>query len=86
MSVLNQKKRLIQIDTPVGKDVFIVSELVGDEYISDLFRYTLELFSDRHDIDQKDIVGKDITVSLMSDGESETRYIVITKCRFICFI
>ena len=75
MSVLNQKKRLIQIDTPVGKDVFIVSELVGDEYISDLFRYTLELFSDRHDIDQKDIVGKDITVSLMSDGESETRYI-----------
>ncbi|CCU70829.1 type VI secretion system Vgr family protein [Thalassolituus oleivorans] len=75
MSVLSQNKRLIQVDTPVGKDAFTVSELIGDEYISDLFRYTLELFSDNHNINQKDIVGKDITVSILADGETTTRYI-----------
>ncbi|MAD44751.1 MAG: type VI secretion system tip protein VgrG [Oceanospirillaceae bacterium] len=75
MSVLSQNRRLIQIDTPAGKDAFIVSELIGDEYISDLFRYTLELFSDNHDINQKDLVGKDVTISIFSDKNAATRYI-----------
>lgn len=75
MPVLSQNRRLIQINTPAGEDTFIVSELTGDEYISDLFRYTLELFSDNHGINQKDLVGKDVTISIFSDKNPATRYI-----------
>ena len=75
MAALSQNNRLIQIDTPVGKDALIVSELVGDEYVSDLFRYTLELYSDTQDINQKDLLGKDITVSVFSKKSTATRYI-----------
>lgn len=75
MPALSQNRRLIQINTPAGADTFIVAELIGDEYISDLFRYTLELFSDNHDINQKDLVGKDVTISILSDKNPATRYI-----------
>lgn len=75
MSALSQNKRLIQIETPVGADAFIVNELVGDEYVSGLFRYSADLFSDKHDISQKDIVGKDVTITLTSDKNPNPRII-----------
>ena len=75
MTVLSQNKRLIQIDTPVGKDAMIVSELTGEERVSDLFRYTLDLLSDNHDISQKDLLGKDVTISILSDKNPNKRYI-----------
>ncbi|WP_370981189.1 type VI secretion system Vgr family protein [Agaribacterium sp. ZY112] len=75
MSILNQDKRLIHIDTPLGKDAFIASEVSGDEYVSDLFRFELELYSDNHTVDQKDLVGKDLTVKLLNSGEDKPRFI-----------
>ena len=75
MTALSQNKRLVQITTPAGKDAFIVSELSGDEYISDLFRYTLDLYSDQHDIKQKDLLGKDVTISILSEKSKKPRYI-----------
>ncbi|WP_369985475.1 type VI secretion system Vgr family protein [Thalassolituus sp.] len=75
MTALSQNNRLIQISTPLGKDAMIVSELSGDEFISDLFRFSVELYSDHHDVAQKDLLGKDVTLSLHSDKSKTPRYI-----------
>jgi type VI secretion system secreted protein VgrG len=75
MTALSQNNRLIQITTPLGKDAMIVSELTGDEYISDLFHFHLDLYSDNHEIAQKDLLGKDVTISLQSEKTKESRFI-----------
>ena len=75
MAALSQNNRLIKINTPVGTDALIVNELVGDEYVSDLFRFTLDLYSDNQGIDQKDLLGKDVTVTLLSKKSTATRFI-----------
>jgi type VI secretion system secreted protein VgrG len=75
MTALSQNNRLIQITTPLGKDAMIVSELTGDEYISDLFHFHLDLYSDNHEIAQKDLLGKDVNISLQSEKTKESRYI-----------
>jgi len=75
MTALSQNNRLIKINTPVGTDAFIVNELVGDEYISDIFRYTLDLYSDNQDVNQKDLLGQAVTISLLSKKSTTVRYI-----------
>lgn len=75
MSILNQDKRLIHLDTPLGKDAFIVTALNGDEYISDLYRYELQLYSDNHSVGHADLVGKAITASILHSGEDKPRFI-----------
>lgn len=75
MSILSQDKRLIHIDSPLGKDKFIATYLIGEESISGLYQFDIELFSDDHAIDQKDIVGKSITVTLFNSGLDKPRYI-----------
>ncbi|WP_444940197.1 type VI secretion system Vgr family protein [Microbulbifer sp. ZKSA004] len=73
MTTLNQDRRLIKVDSPLGTDAVIATSLQGEEHISKLFRYELQLLSDDHAISQKDIVGKAVTVSV---HHSETpRYI-----------
>lgn len=75
MSILSQDKRLIHIDTPLGKDKFIATYLSGDEYVSDLFIFDVELFSDDHAITQQQIVGKAVTVTVYNSGMEKTRLI-----------
>lgn len=75
MSILNQDKRLIHLDTPLGKDAFIVTALNGDEYISDLYRYELQLYSDNHSVGQADLMGKAVTATILHSGEDKPRYI-----------
>ncbi|USD21840.1 type VI secretion system tip protein VgrG [Microbulbifer variabilis] len=64
MATLNQDKRMITVDSPVGTDALIATTLQGEEHISKLFRYEVQLLSDDHAIEQKDIVGKPVTVSI----------------------
>ena len=64
MSTLNQDKRMIQVESPVGKDAMIATSIHGEEHISRPFRYQLELLSDDHAITQKDVVGKVLTVTV----------------------
>ncbi|WP_234994988.1 type VI secretion system Vgr family protein [Microbulbifer donghaiensis] len=53
---------MIQVDSPIGKDVLIATSVHGEEHISKPFRYQLELLSDNHEITQEQIVGKALTV------------------------
>lgn len=75
MPNVNQNHRLLHIQTPLGKDALIATRLVGDESVSGLYRYELDLMSDNHDIKQQDLVGKAVTVTINREGEEQQRYV-----------
>ncbi len=71
--MLTQDNRLITIETPLGKDVLLLEEFRGREEISGLFSFDLKMFSKDHDIPFKDIIGKNVSLSIQL-GKLETRY------------
>lgn len=65
-----QENRLIAIDTPSGKDVFLLTGFSGSEEISMPFSFELEMISEDHSIEFKNIIGKNVTVSIvLANGE-----------------
>ena len=74
MASLNQDNRLLRIDTPVGKDVFVATELHGEEAISELFQFSVDLLSTELEITPDKMVGQKVTVSIHYNKE-HTRYI-----------
>ena len=66
----SQDNRLIAIDTPLGKDVLLLAGFSGTDSISRLFSFELEMISENHGISFEDIVGKNVTVSVvLSSGD-----------------
>ena len=61
MSVYTQDKRPIAVETPLGKDVLLLTAFSGQEELSRPFHYQLELLSEKKTIKDKDIVGKNVT-------------------------
>src|SRR4051794_6359360 len=62
----------IDITTPLGEGKLLVKTIQGDERISGLFRYTLELVSSDDSLDFSAIVGKGVTVTMpLADGSKE---------------
>ena len=65
-----QDNRLIAIDTPLGKDALLLTGFKGIEGISGLFSFELNLLSENHNIKFEDIIGKNVTVSIiLADGD-----------------
>ena len=60
-STFTQTHRMLQVHTPLGKDVLLLSDFSGTEAISELFEFELEMWSENHGIAAADIVGKNIT-------------------------
>ena len=76
-----QDKRIISIDTPLGKDFFLLASFAAHEAISRLFRVSAELLSERGMVDFKKVVGQKVTISIVrTDGS--TRYINGLVSRF----
>jgi len=76
-----QEKRIISIDTPLGKDFFLLVSFAAHEAISRLFRVSAELLSERGMVDFKKVVGQKVTISIVrTDGS--TRYINGLVSRF----
>lgn len=68
MGRLTQEHRFISItDFSLGADTFVITSLQGSEYISGLFEFELELYSDNHQIAPDKIVGKSATVKVNND-------------------
>ena len=64
-----QDNRRIGIGTPLGKDVLLLSSFQGEEGISRLFRFDLELLSENESIDFDALVGKNVTFwVVLADG------------------
>jgi type VI secretion system secreted protein VgrG len=78
----SQENRLIAIDTPLGDDVLLLQGFTGREGISQLFKFDLDLFSEKNDVNFKQIVGQSVTIRvLLSDGSTE-RYFNGVVSRF----
>lgn len=63
-----QDKRRLRIETPLGKDALLVHEARGQEGLSRLFSYELELISEKANLSFDAIVGKAVTVSIQMDN------------------
>ena len=81
-----QENRLMAIATPLGGDTVILTGFSGEEGISRLFRFDLELLSTNDSISFDSIVGGNVTVRLtMADGGSLSAT-SISKSKAICSI
>jgi type VI secretion system secreted protein VgrG len=70
---ISQDDRLIRIATPLADDAFVVLSFTGEEKLSGLFHFKLELASERSDITFDQLAGKNITVGLKS-ADNTQRY------------
>jgi type VI secretion system secreted protein VgrG len=66
-----QDKRIISIQTPLGADVLLLHGFNGSEGISQLFQFSAEFLSENHSIAFKDIIGKQVTISLQLSGDDK---------------
>ena len=67
---ITQAGRALRIDTPLGEDAVLLRAVSGQEAISQLFRFQLELSSEDEAIDFDAIVGKNVTIHVQTvDGE-----------------
>ncbi len=65
-----QDNSLIALRTPLGKDVLLLTGFNGTEGLSRLFDFELDLLSENPNIPFADIIGKNVTVSiLLPDGD-----------------
>ncbi len=65
-----QTTRPVQIATPLGPDKFIVRSFKGEEFVSGLFHYHVELFSQDASVDFSALLGKSATLSIpQSSGD-----------------
>ena len=68
---LSQDKIRIKIDTPLGLDVVWIVKFYGEESISTLFHFTAEVASDNSDVDFQQLLGKNVTVTLVAADQTE---------------
>jgi type VI secretion system secreted protein VgrG len=61
---LKQATRLLGLKTPLGDDQLLLVQFGGQEAMSQLFRFRLDMISDNAAIAAKDIVGKNVTFSV----------------------
>jgi type VI secretion system secreted protein VgrG len=77
-----QTARYLSISTPLGADKLLVQAMHGEERISGLFHFSLEMQSEEKALDFSKIVGKAVTVTIgLSDGTS--RYVNGIVGRFV---
>lgn len=68
-STYTQESLRLKVTTPLGKDKLLLKAISGEEQISGLFRFNLEMVSEDPKLDFSSIVGKSVTVTfLLNDG------------------
>ncbi|MCW8876494.1 MAG: type VI secretion system tip protein TssI/VgrG [Kangiellaceae bacterium] len=68
MSQVTQDNHLMSItDFSLGKDTFLLTSFQGDEHISKLFSFHIEVLSENHDVSADDVVGKSGTVTINNE-------------------
>jgi type VI secretion system secreted protein VgrG len=63
-AVYVQDNLKLQVSTPLGPNKLLLRALRGEEYISGLFQFNLEMVSEDSALDFQQIVGKSVTVTL----------------------
>ena len=68
---VTQDKQRIKLDTPLGKDTFLVQRMSGQETISKPFQFSFQVVTESESIDQTKLIGKSITCSVKCNDGSE---------------
>ncbi|HEX3084559.1 MAG TPA: contractile injection system protein, VgrG/Pvc8 family, partial [Pyrinomonadaceae bacterium] len=63
-AVYIQDNLKLQVSTPLGPNKLLLRALRGEEYISGLFQFNLEMVSEDSALDFQAIIGKSVTVTL----------------------
>lgn len=72
MPTYTQTNRRISLTTPLGADALLLTSFRGDDRISRLFNFQLEMLSEKDSIDPASIVGHNVTIGIkLADGETE---------------
>jgi type VI secretion system secreted protein VgrG len=72
MSTFIQTSLPVQITTPLGPNKLLVKSFEGEEQISGLFQYTIELYSEDASLAFADIVGQAVTLAIpLSSGDQQ---------------
>ena len=58
---MDQTTRMISLQTPLGANELVLTGFRGQEEISRLFRYQLDMISDNSAVDPAGIVGRNVT-------------------------
>ena len=75
-----QDNSLIAINTPLGKDVLLLTGFNGTEGLSRPFSFELEMLSENHNIPFADIIGKNVTISIiLTDGDKRFFHGLISR-------
>jgi type VI secretion system secreted protein VgrG len=69
-----QENRIIQMDSPLGKDVLLLLDVTGTESISRPFQFHVEMISTNSAIDYSKIIGKKVTITVVLSA-GQKRYI-----------
>src|SRR6476659_4666121 len=71
MSTFSQEGRPLAVETPLGKDVLVLTSFTGQEDLSRLFSFRLEMLSKKDDLKPQSIVGKNVSFFVRFPDESE---------------
>ncbi len=74
MSGYTQEGRLLELETPLGKDHLLLRTLVAREALSDLFSFDLDLISEDAGISPKDVIGQAVRIHIRPN-EVEARLV-----------
>jgi type VI secretion system secreted protein VgrG len=79
MPTFTQANRVLQVTTPLGDDKLLVTGFRGNEALSSLFYYEMDLVAENStQVDFSQLVGKEITLKIATPGKGsnpEWRYI-----------
>jgi type VI secretion system secreted protein VgrG len=65
MSTYTQAHRPIAVTTPLGKDVLLLTRFRGQEAISQLFNFQIDLCAEsKNQVHFDQIIGQDVTVEM----------------------
>jgi type VI secretion system secreted protein VgrG len=67
-------EQFISITTPLGEDALVLQKFTGQEGISQLFNFQLELVSEKAPVKLESIVGQNVTVSLTQVDGSKRHF------------
>jgi type VI secretion system secreted protein VgrG len=74
LAIYTQEQRLLELDTPLGKDVLLLERFEGVEALGTLYEFKASCFSDNLFIDLKSLIGKQVDVSLKQADGSRQHY------------
>lgn len=72
MERLKQSHVYLRVQTPLGQDQVVLTEMSASEFVSDVFICDLVMATNRTDVNLEGLIGQNITVVLELDDEEKT--------------